>query len=429
MRGKGEGGLSRVPADESKPLRYWQGSVELANPTGRAKDRRRKYVRSKHKPTAIRKLKEAQEELRKKGNIRTDSISVGDWFAYWLENYARPNLRPAAYASYRSTVNSRIVPSLGATMRLDKVTPAIVQRLRRDIIDAGLSSTYARNAHHILASSLHDAAGEGRIPMNPAEYVTPPRKANRKLDVMSLEEAIALIDAIKERDDRARWATSLLTGARRGEVIGIEQDRIIESDDVLDLSWQLQRITWSHGCSDVSDSEGRYPCGFKRAASCEEKHLNVPADHEYRHIEGGLYFTRPKSRAGWRIIPLVPPLRETLEAHQERMQPNPHGLLFTTPAGKPRDPDWDSKQWVQLMRATFGPDRAIRLHDVRHTTVDLLYAAGVPEDLIQEIVGHSTRSMTRSYKSRGDMIRLRGAMEQFSALLTQPTARTREIDA
>lgn len=424
MGAKGKLDVIRVPKDESKPLRYWQGVIELPNPTGR--DRRRKYVRSKVRSVAIQKLKEADAELRKKGDLRTTSPTVGAWFMYWLENYARPNIRPSAFLSYRSTINSRIVPSLGEKTRLEKVTPALVQRLRRDIVDAGLSSTYARNAHHILTSALHDAAGEGWIPMNPAEYVTPPRKAARKLDVMSLEEAVALIDAIKHRDDRARWATSLLTGARRGEVIGIETERI---GDVLDLSWQLQRITWSHGCSDVAAPDGRYPCGFKRAASCDDRLLNVPADHEYRHIEGGLYFTRPKSRAGWRIIPLVSPLRETLDAHIERSTPNPHGLVFTDHRGLPRDPDWDSKQWVALMKETFGADRAIRLHDVRHTTVDLLYAAGVPEDLIQEIVGHSTRTMTRSYKSRGDLIRLRGAMEQLSALLTQPTEHTPEIVA
>lgn len=288
-----------------------------------------------------------------------------------------------------------------------------MQRLRRDILAAGRSSTYARNAHHILANSLTDAAGEGRIPMNPAEYVTPPRKAARTVDVMSLDEAIRLIHAIESRDDRARWATSLLTGARRGEVIGIEQGRVGE---VLDLSWQLQRITWTHGCADTPNPDGRYLCGFKRAAACPEKRLDVPADHDYRHIDGGLYFTRPKSRAGWRIIPLVSPLRETLERHIAEQEPNP-GLVFTTSTGQPRDPDWDSKQWVTLMRSTFGDTRSIRLHDVRHTTVDLLYAAGVPEDLLIEIVGHSTRSMARSYKSRGDLVRLRSAMEQLSSLL------------
>ncbi|MGO3650466.1 hypothetical protein, partial [Agrococcus casei] len=58
---------------------------------------------------------------------------------------------------------------------------------------------------------------------------------------------------------------------------------------------------------------------------------------------------------------------------------------------------------------------------VRHTTVDLLYAAGIPEDLIMAIVGHSTRSVTRGYQSAHNRDRLLGAMSQFSELFTQPS--------
>lgn len=409
--------IFRVPKDESLPFKYWQATIELPNPTGRAQDRRRKYIRSKDKRTVRAKLHEAREELRKKGDLRTDGINVEAWMNHWLEAYARPEVRPTTFSAYKINVTRQIIPSLGAKTRLDKVTPAMVRRLRADILDKGLSSTYARNAHHILASSLRAAAGEGRIGFNPAEYVTPPRKARTNLDVMSLDEALALIRAIEERPDRARWATSLLTAARRGEVIGLEWDRV---SDVLDLSWQLQRLTLEHGCGDSPVAGRVWPCGKIFGAACPEKRLIVPADYDYRHLTGGLYLTRPKSASGWRIIPLVDPLRTTLEAHRATTPDNEYGLVFAREDGEPRDPIRDSADWRTLMRSVFGDDRSIRLHDVRHTTVDLLYAAGVPEDIIQEIVGHSTRTMTRAYKSRSDIHRLRDAMEQLSALLAQP---------
>ncbi|WP_413354081.1 tyrosine-type recombinase/integrase [Microbacterium sp. 1P06AB] len=409
--------IFRVPADESKPFKYWQATIELPNPTGRAQDRRRKYIRSKDRKVVRKRLHEEREELRKKGDLRTDSMTVEAWFTYWLETYARPEVRPTTFSAYKINVTRQIIPSLGARTRLDKITPAMVRRLRADILAKGLSSTYARNAHHILASSLRAAAGEGRIGFNPAEYVTPPRKARTTLDVMSLDEALSLIRAIEERPDRARWATSLLTAARRGEVIGLEWDRV---SDVLDLSWQLQRLTLEHGCGDAPVAGRVWPCGKIFGAACPEKRLIVPADYDYRHLTGGLYLTRPKSASGWRIIPLVDPLRTTLEAHRATTPDNEYGLVFAREDGEPRDPIRDSADWRTLMRSVFGDDRSIRLHDVRHTTVDLLYAAGVPEDIIQEIVGHSTRTMTRAYKSRSDIHRLRDAMEQLSALLAQP---------
>ncbi len=55
--------------------------------------------------------------------------------------------------------------------------------------------------------------------------------------------------------------------------------------------------------------------------------------------------------------------------------------------------------WPGILKAA-GIDKHVRVHDIRHTTVDLLCAAGVPEDLIQEVVGHSSRAMSRAYKSK-----------------------------
>jgi integrase len=77
-----------------------------------------------------------------------------------------------------------------------------------------------------------------------------------------------------------------------------------------------------------------------------------------------------------------------------------------------------------VLLAESGITKNVRLHDVRHTTVDLLDLAGVPDDIIMEIVGHSTRQMTQQYKSRGNRERLTKAMQQLSALFTQPSEGT-----
>lgn len=392
MRGKGEGSIFK----DSRG--YWTAVIELPS-DGRT--RRRKTIRDRDKRALMVKLDAAKQQMRRTGDLRTAGITVEDWFAYWLTAYAEPNVRPKTVASYRSVIKNQIIPSLGAKTKLEKVTASSVQRLRSDILESGRSSTYARNAHHVLAKSLTHAAGEGRIPSVPTEFVEPPRRARTDLDVLDLAEAITLLEAIKDRPDRARWAMSLLTGARRGEVIGLEVDRVT---DVLDLSWQLQRLPHVDG---------------KPIA---------PEDFEYRQVRGGLYLTRPKSQAGWRVIPLVNPLRATIENHLARNPSNEWGLVFTDERGNPRDPDYDTREWRTLMQSVFGEERRVRLHDLRHAAVDLLYEAGVPEDLITEIVGHSTRTMTRAYKSRGNRQRLLAAMTAFGELFTQSEqARTREI--
>lgn len=381
MRGKGEGSIFK----DSRGL--WTAVVELPPLDGK---RRRKVIRSKDKRTVITKLAQLKDELRTRGDLPTDSLTTEQWFTYWLGQVAARRIRPNTLDQYTRTVRLHVIPAIG-TVKLDKLTPAHIRRVHDAILDKGLSSTTALLAHRTMSVAFKIAVREGRIGRNPTELTDAPRKAVAQLEALTLPEAIRLLEhAASDRDEGAMWATALLTGARRGELIGLERDRVT---DVLDLSWQLLRLK-------LTARDGK---------------PDVPADYEYRHLTGGLYLTRPKSSKGWRIIPLVDPLRAILERHIDTAASNPHGLVFAR-GGRPIGPDIVSVDWRRALAAA-GIEKDVRLHDVRHTTVDLLYAAGVPEDIIMLIIGHSTRTTTRGYQSKQNRERLTAAMEQFSALL------------
>jgi integrase len=385
MRGKGEGSIYRQKDG------LYATSVELPSRDG---VRRRKVVRRKLKKDVIAELARLSAELKAHGDLPTEGQTVEQWFTYWLDEIAAKEVRPKTLEGYRASTKNHINPAIGS-VKLERVTAAHIRRVHDSITGKGLSSTTALLAHRIMASSFKTAYREGRIGRNPATLTNAPRKAVPTLEALDLTESLALLEHVA-RDERmgARWAAALLTGARRGEVIGLEWDRVT---DVLDLSWQLLRLK-------LTEADGK---------------PDVPADYEYRHLVGGLYLTRPKSSRGSRIIPLVDPLKSILERHRELSPPNPYGLVFMQ-GERPIDPDQDSKSWRVLL-AESGITKNVRLHDVRHTTVDLLDLAGVPDDIIMEIVGHSTRQMTQQYKSRGNRERLTKAMQQLSALFA-PTS-------
>lgn len=391
MRGKGEGSVFQ----DSRGL--WTAVLELPSQNGQ--DRRRKFIRSKSKTELLAKLSKARQELEQRGDLPTKTLTVEQWFTYWIEQVAAKRVRPGTLNGYRSVVNKHIVPGLGRGTKLDKLTAANIRRVHASALGVNGSSTYALNAHRVMSASFEVAVREGRLFRNPAKLVEAPLRAVTNLDVLTEDEVREFVRYARTAPGGARWLVSILTGARRGEVIGLEVDRVT---DVLDLSWQLQRLRKATDGKPV-----------------------VPANFEYRHIKGGLYWTRPKSRAGWRVIPLVEPLRTYLLEHLAREEPNEWGLVFTE-NGRPRDPDRDTKAWNQFIEQIF-PSRNVRLHDMRHAAVDMLYLAGVPEDLMQEIVGHSSRTMTRAYKTRGNLDRLRIAMSSLGELVTQPeTARKLE---
>lgn len=390
-RGKGEGSLHK----NSNGL--WEVKIEL--PRDRDGKRRRKVVRRKSKSDAIQVLRELKAELAKAGDLATSSVTLEAWSEHWLTERAK-KLAPNTVNGYRVAFRDYINPLLG-NRKLDKLTPQDIKHLHdviqetpkdkalRSLSDPPegtelLSSTYALLVHNALSGSLKMAVREGKLSRNVCELVDKPSKRHTTEEVLTLEESIKLIGYLTTHPDGALWTTYLLTGARRGEIIGLEVDRVME--DYLDLSWQTQRIT---------DRE------------------SAPKDHEYRHIGKSLYLARPKSKAGWRTPPLVPELAELL---RREIGNRTDGLVFLRD-GEPWDPADASKEWKVIL-AGAGVNEKVKLHGARHTAVGLLYELGVSEATIMQIVGHSTVSVTRRYGQAGNKRAMQDAIAKLSTALS-----------
>lgn len=408
-RGKGEGSVSK---DARTGL--WVGRVEL--PSYDYDDngkpiRRRKVIRRKDKAELIRELNALRKRLHESGDIPTASMTVEAWVTYWVRDIAPKTRRQSTMSSYRSVVGTSIIPGLGK-IRLEQLTATHVRTFMTRVEQTAAPTT-ARNTFSILSAALADAERGELISRNPCDLVTRPRKGRPELEVLSVGEVKGALVSFSASPELVLWSTYLLTGARRSEIIGLEWDRVGES--TIDLSWQLQRLLWSHGCGPRPAKGKAAACGYRRAASCPERWVETPNDFEYRRVAGGLYWTRPKSRAGWRVIPLVEPLRSMLAEWRAVAPDNPHGLVFTK-GPEPIDPNNVSKVWLDV-RAAVGIDRRVRVHDLRHTAIDMMYDAGASEADIIRIFGHSTVQMSRSYRSRGDGRREAAAMTLASSYL------------
>lgn len=410
----------RVPKDKSLPLRYWEAWIELEPMDGK---RQRVPIRSKDKAKCLARIEDEWERLREHGDLPNANQTVRQFLTHWLDSVVVKEVSPNTLSNYETVCRKHIIPTIGS-VRLSQVKAAHVERVTEKMLDKSqpkpLSSTYALNAHRIMSTAFAYAYSKGLMTRNPAKQIKAPRKAVVNLEVLTLDEAIHIVEVMAQpvhAELGARWVSSILTGGRRGEMIGLERDRLDFDNDIMDLSWQLQRFIWKHGDKKTKelDDKGKplHECGRKRGTDCPVRKLDYPADYEIRHVVGGLYLTRPKSGAGRRAVPLVDPLRSILKRYVENTPDNAYGLVWA-PDGYPLDPDQDSAAWHDVLEAC-GIDKNVRLHDVRHAAVDMLYEAGVDEDLIPLIVGHSNRAMSRSYKSRGASKRLVEAMKKLSA--------------
>src|SRR5690606_23928725 len=107
MRGKGEGAVYRVPADRSKPLKYWTGVIELPSHDG---TRRRLPIRRKNKAELLAAMDEKRKELKKRGDLPTKDQTVEQWFEYWHREFVLKGTRPKNAGGNHSVIKNHILP-------------------------------------------------------------------------------------------------------------------------------------------------------------------------------------------------------------------------------------------------------------------------------------------------------------------------------
>ncbi len=94
---------------------------------------------------------------------------------------------------------------------------------------------------------------------------------------------------------------------------------------------------------------------------------------------------------------------------------DPEGLVWSK-AGKPIAAQRDSTAWRRLLERADVPH--VPLHAARNTTGSLLMAAGVPDKLAAEILGHGSIKVTQKHYQQGDSGLRRAAIAQLEAYVS-----------
>jgi len=378
-RGKGEGALFQ------RKNGVWVGRIEL--PPDLNNDRPRKEFSSKSKQVVLDKMRETQRQLEEYGDLPRQQVQLSRWMRVYLDEIAAKKDRPGTLTDKRSINKLFIEPLLGKK-RLDKLTAADVRRLHKVILNTPkkqkdrdkdpadlpadtqmLSTSYAANAHNLLSAALKAAVREGYIRTNVCTRVDKPTVITRQDNSLLPQQVRAVLKHAMESEHGAMWATFLLSGARRGEVLGMEIDRY--NGHIMDISWQLQ--------------------GMKQDTKFRD-------DFEYRHVTGSRYLTRPKTQDSTRVTPIIEPLRLILDRH---IGDRTSGLIFINDNGDPFYPTTVTKMWARMMKDLKMPP--VTLHGARHALIDLLNDNGVSEGVIMDIFGHTSRAVSQGYRTRGNL--------------------------
>lgn len=278
----------------------------------------------------------------------------------------RATIKETTLASYEMHVTKHIRPRLGGVPLLGLGAGHLNAFYADLLVDGrrhgagGLSPTTVRLVHATIHKALADAVRWGQLPRNPADQADPPRTATPEMSVWSPEQLRTFLASV--RGDRlfAAWLLAATTGMRRGELLG--------------LRW-----------SDIDLEVG----------TATVRQIRTVARYAVLTLT-------PKTDKGARTISLDPQTVLGLRAYrvaqmEERLLVGPAYLdtgdvVFTKEDGSFIHPERFSSWFKQVCRRSGLP--SVRLHDIRHSYVTALLAAGVPLKIVSQRVGHASPMVT-----------------------------------
>lgn len=252
--------------------------------------------------------------------------------------------KPSALRSYEDSLRRFLIPKLGRT-RLNELKRAQIQDVVDEMVAADYAPSTVRNAVLPLRSICRRAYDREELQSNPTRKIELPIDRRTKDRVAPPQEVENLLGALPEHL-RLIWGLAIYTGLRRGE---------------------LQALGWEN-------------VDFETGV--------IEVERSWDRVEG---FVEPKSRAGFRLIPLPGVLRGMLL--KQRLIQGSGGVGMVIGQGdKPFDPSNAIREARRVWEK--GGLTGIGYHECRHTYASLMIAAGVNAKTLSVYMGHSSIVMT-----------------------------------
>jgi integrase len=368
QRGHGEGSIY-----QRKDGR-WVASITLEN-------RKRKQFYGKTRKEVQEKLRVALNEQRQ-GTLATGpQQTLKQYLEYWLEDVHKPAIRLSSYMQYRGILDKHIFPLLGH-IQVQKLTPQQVQSFYARKEKEGLALGTIRTIHAVLHNALSHAVSINLVSRNVSDVVNPPRLVKHERHPLTIEQAQKLLQHVQGHSLEGLITVALATGMRRGELLGLRwQDIHFDTK-----SLQIQRTISRQRKKGIVESEPKTSRG-RRNIILPPFAIEALKEHRTRQLE-----VRLKVGSAWEESNFV-----FCNGHGGFLEPSQLHMMFRN-----------------LLKEADLPQ--IRFHDLRHSAATMMLTMGVHPKVVQELLGHSSISLTLDTYSHVLPSMQQEAMDKLDAL-------------
>lgn len=324
-----------------RPNGTWEAIVQHAG-------ERRKVVAKTRTDAQVRGV----QLLVEMGAPAPTTATVAELLAAWLTN----TTLSATYRADAERITQRL-PAAFTGRQVAEVTPLVIDHLYRQLDRDGWTAHRIRRAHQVMSSAWTLANRWEMTDRHPWRKVRPPAPPRRHDTTPSPQQVGRLLARL---DDRM-WlfvALAAVTGARRGELVGLQWP------DLRGESVSISRSIAYTPAAGVVVTDGKTGAKGHRAVAIDADLAGMLKEHRARQVTGAVaaglgqpvwVFSHDHGRTPWR-------------------------------------PDWATHQFGKVRAAAGITD--VRLHDLRHYVATQLLAAGVPLKVVGERLGHTQLSTT-----------------------------------
>lgn len=179
------------------------------------------------------RIEEIRHELEQGKAVNADKITLAEW----LENYLsdRESMRKHRPATLRRDrgLSKHILRGLGA-VRIVDITPAMVNGFYASLRDAKVGDTTIKQCHRLLKTVMKQAVNNDLIARNPVERAETPKNPKPNRQSLGIDEAnrmSALCTEGRPTANKTAVYIALATGARLGEILGLEWQHVVLDGD------------------------------------------------------------------------------------------------------------------------------------------------------------------------------------------------------
>lgn len=287
-----------------------------------------------------------------------NTMIVDAWFEYWI-SIKEKTVRPNTVRNYRERYHRNIRKVIGKMLLVD-VKPLHCQKIFSDMAEEDYKTTTICQTRIALYNMFEFAKENDVIINNPCKksVKSDMGKPSDKKQALTIDVQKKFLEAAKGQSYENQFRFILQTGLRTGELVGLKWDDV----------------------------------------DFENKTLTVSRTMEYRYKVGEWRVGPPKSKSGYRTIPLTDEAIRILKAQKEKnskikvINLEWADQVFLCKKGEPvKNSTYDTALFKICDKIGI---KRFSMHVLRHTFATRCIEAGMMPKTLQKMLGHSNIGIT-----------------------------------